>query len=220
MLNSILTNPITIRGLIISLVCALVLGILTALVFSFKNKCSSSFALTLVLLPVAMSMVVMMINGNLGVAVAVAGGFTLVRFRSIAGTGREISAIFAVMTLGVIIGMGYIVIAVIFFAVIALLVLLLTVTHFGESANEKLLRITIPEDYDYAGLFDDVFNKYGIKSSIYKIKTVNLGSLIEVTYKVTLPDGTFTKEMLDDIRARNANLGITVMNYEAEREML
>ena len=107
MLNSILTSPITLPGLLICLGCALILGVLTALVFSFKTRISTSLALTLAVLPVAMCMVVVMINGNLGIAVAVAGGFTLVRFRSIAGTGREISAVFIVMTLGVITGMGY-----------------------------------------------------------------------------------------------------------------
>ncbi|MCF0121565.1 MAG: DUF4956 domain-containing protein [Oscillospiraceae bacterium] len=220
MLNSILTTPITLTGLIITLVGSLILGILTSLVFSFKNRISSSLSMTLAILPVAMSMVVTMINGNLGIAVAVAGGFTLVRFRSIAGTGREISAVFTVMTLGVICGMGYMGIAVIFFLVIAVLVLILTALHFGENRSEKLLRVTIPEDYDYVGLFDDIFKQYGITASVERIKTTNMGTLIDVTYRVSIPGNTLTKEMLDAIRARNANLSITVANYEAEREAL
>lgn len=220
MLNSILTVPITLTGLIATLAGSLTMGILAALVFSYKNELSSSLSLTLVILPVSMSMVVVMINGNLGIAVAVAGGFTLVRFRSIAGTGREISAVFTVMTLGVICGMGYMGIAVIFFAVIAILVLVLTAVHFGEKRNEKLLRITIPENYDYVGLFDDVFREYGIRASIEKIKTTNMGSLIDVTYKVSLPGDTLEKETLDEIRARNGNLCVMVMNCEEEREKL
>ena len=141
MLNSILTTPITLTGLLITLAGSLIMGILTALVFSYKNKLSPSLSLTLAVLPVAMSVVTLIINGNLGIAVAVAGGFTLVRFRSIAGTGREISAVFTVMTLGVTCGMGYLGIAVIFFAVVAILVFALTALHFGEKQNEKLLRI-------------------------------------------------------------------------------
>ena len=220
MLNSILTTPLTIPGLVVTLLGSLVMGILTSLVFSYKNKLSSSLSLTLAILPVAMSMVVVMINGNLGVAVAVAGGFTLVRFRSIAGTGREISAVFTVMTLGVICGMGYIGIATIFFAVIAALVLLLTALGFGQKKAEKLLRITIPEDYDYTGLFDEIFDKYGVRAQIAKIKTTNMGSLIDVSYKVTLPGETVSKQMLDDIRSKNGNLGVMVANYEDEREKL
>jgi len=220
MLNSILTTPLTLSSLLITLFGSLIMGVLTALVFSYKNKFSSSLSLTLAILPVAMSMVTVMINGNLGVAVAVAGGFTLVRFRSVAGTGREISAVFSVMTLGVTCGMGYLGMAVIFFMVIAILVLVLTALHFGEKRNEKLLRVTIPEDYDYVGLFDDVFKKYGISASIDKIKTTNMGSLIDVTYKVTLPQDTLSKEILDEIRTRNGNLCVMVANYEAEREKL
>ncbi len=220
MLNSILTTPVTLTGLLITLAGSLIMGILTALVFSYKNKLSPSLSLTLAVLPAAMCMVTLMINGNLGVAVAVAGGFTLVRFRSIAGTGREISAVFTVMTLGVTCGMGYLGMAAIFFSVVALLVLALTALHFGEKQHEKLLRITLPEDYDYVGLFDDIFKKYGIRASIDKIKTTNMGSLIDVTYKVSLPGDTLTKDMLDELRARNGNLCVMVTNYEAEREKL
>ena len=219
MLNSILTSPLTLPGLLISLVCALALGILTALVFGWKNRISASLALTLALLPMAMCMVVVMINGNLGVAVAVAGGFTLVRFRSIAGTGREISAVFAVMTLGVICGMGYLIIALLFFALTAALVLALTALHFGEK-GEKLLRITIPEEYDYTVLFDDIFRKYGVSYTVERIKTTNMGSLIDVTYRVVLPGGMLPKPMLDELRSRNANLCIMLTGCEAAREML
>lgn len=220
MLNSILTTPITLAGLAATLLCAFVLGALSALVFSWKKPLSSSLSLTLVILPVAMSMVVVMINGNLGIAVAVAGGFTLVRFRSIAGTGKEISAVFTVMTLGVICGMGYLGIAAIFFAVIALIVVLLTALHFGESRNEKLLRITIPEDYDYSGLFDEIFAKYGVRATIDSIRTTNMGSLIDVSYRVTLPGEIMSKEMLDEIRTKNGNLSILLKSYAAEREQL
>jgi len=220
MLNSILTTPVTLEGLLVTLVGALVLGILTALVFSYKSKLSSSLSLTLSVLPVAMSMIVLMVNGNLGIAVAVAGGFTLVRFRSIAGTGREISAVFCVMTLGVICGLGYIGIAGVIFVVMALLVLVLTAVRFGEHPREKYLRVTIPEDYDYAGLFDDIFKKYKITASVDKIKTTNMGSLIEVTYKVTLPGDTLKKAALDELRTRNGNLCVMLTSCEESREKL
>lgn len=220
MLNSILTTPVTFTGLILTLLGALVFGTLSALVFSWRKPLSSSLSLTLVVLPVAMSMVVVMINGNLGMAVAVAGGFTLVRFRSIAGTGKEISAVFVVMTLGVICGMGYLGIAAIFFAVIALLVIVLTLLHFGEGRNEKLLRVTIPEDYDYEGLLDDVFAKYDMKATVDSVRTTNMGSLIDVTYRVSLQGETVPKAMLDDVRARNGNLGVVVRSASADREQL
>lgn len=217
--NSILGSSLTAASLLICLVSAIILGILTALVFNFKHPNSKSFALTLVLLPAAMAMVTMMINGNLGVAVAVAGGFTLVRFRSIAGNGRDISAIFIVMAMGVILGMGYVAVAAIFFVIVALTVILLTLINFGENINEKLIRVTIPEDYNYENLFDEVFAKYNAKAKIEKIKTTNMGSLIDVTYRVSLKNGV-SKEMLDDMRAKNGNLSIMVTNNIPERDSL
>ena len=219
LLNSIIGSSLSATSLIICLVSALVLGFLSSLVFSFKHPNSKSFALTLVLLPVAMTMVTMMINGNLGIAVAVAGGFTLVRFRSIAGNGRDISAVFVVMALGVILGMGYIAVAAIFFILVALTVIILTAINFGENNNEKLIRVTIPEDYNYENLFDDVFKKYKAKAKIMKIKTTNMGSLIDVTYLVSLKNGV-SKEMLDDMRAKNGNLSIMVTNNIPENESL
>lgn len=220
MFNSILTSPMTLSGFLLCLVSALLFGILTALVFSFKNRISSSFALTLAILPAAMCMVVMMINGNLGIAVAVAGSFTLVRFRSIAGTGREISAVFVVMALGVILGMGYLGIAALFFACIALPVLLLTALCFGEHPNEKCLRVTIPEDYDYTTLLSDVFAEHKVKAEIERIKTVNLGSLIEVTYRIILPGETMSKELLDAIRTKNGNLCVMLTSPDGDRDSL
>ena len=220
MLESILTSPITISQILICLGSALVGGFLMALVFMYKSRSSASFSITIAVLPITMAMVVMVINGNLGVAVAVAGGFALVRFRSIAGTGREISAVFIDMTLGVILGMGYIGIAGIFFVIMAALVLILTAANFGAHTHDKLLKITIPEDYDYTDLFDDVFRKYGIRASIEKIKTTNMGSLIDVTYRITMPGETVSKEMLNDLRARNANLSIIITNADHAKEML
>ena len=217
--NSILSSEVSFLSLLICLLCAVILGIFTSLIFSYKHPNSKSFSLTLVLLPVAMTMITMVINGNLGVAVAVAGGFTLVRFRSIAGNGRDISAVFIVMALGVILGMGYIAVAAVFFIFIALSVLILTKVNFGENSSQKLLKITIPEDYNYDNLFDDVFEKYGIKAEIEKIKTTNMGTLIDVTYRITVKNGV-TKEMLDDLRAKNGNLSIMVTNGIIENDTL
>ena len=220
MLNTILTTPATFTSFMLCLGTALILGVLTSLVFSYKHRLSSSLAFTLVILPVAMCMVIMMINGNLGLAVSVAGSFTLVRFRSIAGTGREISAIFVDMALGVITGMGYLGIAAVFFAVVAVTALVLTVLHFGEGIFEKMLKVTLPDNYDYSTLFDDVFAKYGIKASIERIKTTNLGSLIEVTYRISLPDSNIPKAFLDDIRAKNANLEVQIFSASELTERL
>jgi len=220
MLTSIFSTPVTVSEILITIGCGLAMGLLMALVFAFRSKSSASFSITLAVLPMTMAMVVLVINGNLGVAVAVAGGFALVRFRSIAGTGREISAIFIDMTIGVILGMGYLGAAAIFFAVIAMVVLALTAMKFGTRTNEKYLKITIPEDYDYSNLFDDIFEKYGTRATIEKIKTTNMGSLIDVTYRIHIPQAVIPKDMLDELRSRNANLSVMITNAESAKEML
>ena len=220
MLNSIITTPVTFQGLIVCFIASIAFGILTALVFGFRAQISKSFTLTLAILPIAMAMIIMLINGNLGIAVGVAGSFTLVRFRSIAGTGREISAIFVEMALGVACGMGYIGVAFIFFIIVTILVIMLTLLNFGGSSYDKVIKITIPEDFDYTYLFDDIFKKYSVKAQVEKVKTINLGSLIEVSYRVSMPSAVVPKAMLDEIRTRNANLSVIIANLDIERETL
>lgn len=214
MLNSIITLPITLPTLLICLVTAIALGIFTALVFSFRQHHSKSFMLTLALLPMAVCIVIMMVNGNIGAGIAVAGTFTLVRFRSIPGTAREISAIFVDMVIGFTLGMGYIGIAVVFFLLAALLTMILTLINFGvPSKIEKQLRITIPEDFDYNELFDDVFAKYTVKAEMEQIRTTNMGTLFELSYRVVFPDKKIPKEFIDELRTRNGNLNIIINDF-------
>ena len=207
-------------SLLICLISSMVLGVLTALVFLYKSKHSAGFALTLALLPMAVAVVIMLVNGNLGVGVAVAGAFTLVRFRSVPGTAREIAAIFTSMALGLALGMGYVGIAVIFFVLISIFTLILTAINFGAgSKNEKSLKITIPESFNYDGLFDEVFEKFGVRASLRKIKTTNMGTLFELTYDAVFPSGGIPKEFIDELRTRNGNLNI-VMGDFTDREIL
>ena len=220
MLNSIFAESQDIVSLLICFASSIALGVLTALVFLWKNKHSAGFALTLALLPMAVAMVIMLVNGNLGVGVAVAGAFALVRFRSVPGTAREISAIFTSMAIGLALGMGYIGIAVIFFILIAAFALILTAIDFGApSKHEKSLKITIPESFDYTGLFDEVFEKFGVKVTLRKIRTTNMGTLFELTYDAVFPDGNIPKEFIDEIRTRNGNLNIVVSDF-TDKEIL
>lgn len=208
------TAPLS--SFIIVLISAAVLGILTSFVFSFKMKHSKSFSLPLALLPMAVCVVIFLVNGRIGTGIAVAGAFTLVRFRSIPGTAREISAIFTAMVIGLALGTGYIGVSVIFFVLASVLTLVLTITGFGGgNASEKLLKITLPEDMDYHGLFDEVFAEYKIKARMTRVRSTNLGTLFELTYTVTFPDNEIPKAFLDAIRARNGNLNVSVSDVPA-----
>ena len=211
MLNSIFTSgQLTGSAFLICTGLALVLGLGTALLSMYKIKYSQSFAVTLAMLPAKVAVVIMLVNGNIGAGVAVAGGFSLVRFRSAAGNAREIGTIFLAMTLGLALGMGYVGLAILFFAIMALFTVLLTSLRFGDKKDgERTLKISIPESLDFEGLFDDLFAEYTTLSELDKVKTTNMGTLDELTYRVILKDAAKTKEFLDELRCRNGNLTIS-----------
>lgn len=220
MLDSIISSGITIQNFIICTAISIVLGIGTAMVGTFRTKCSQSLIIALAVLPAVVQIVIMLVNGNIGAGVAVAGAFGLVRYRSTPGTAKEISSIFLAMAVGLATGMGYVVMAVIFFAIIAALMLVLTITGFGSgNSAERVLKITIPEDMEYNNLFDDIFEKYTKKYTLEKVKTSNMGTMYELQYSIVLKDKNMPKEFFDQIRCRNGNLNI-ICSVENEREML
>ena len=210
MLNSITSAGMTTWTFLLCILLAVVLGIGTAIVFSFMARNSASMALTLSIMPAAIAIVIMMVNGNVGAGVAVAGAFTLVRFRSVPGTAREIAAIFMDMAVGLACGMGHIWIAILFFVIMAVLVIALTLFGFGERSGNQQLKITIPENLDYNDLFDDLFKKYTSSWELVRVRTTNMGTLYELCYDVVLKDEKKTKAFMDEIRCRNGNLNITL----------
>ena len=213
MFNSIFAGGATVISILIMLAAAAALGILNSLVFSFRTIQSKSFAVMLALLPIVSAVIIFTVNDNLGVGVAVAGAFTLVRFRSVAGNGREMLAIFASMAIGMLLGMGYIAFAVLVFASVAVLFLIVTITGLGERHEVRTLKIRIPEDLDYDGLFDDVFDRYTTMHQLEKVRTVNMGTMYELTYSVSFRDLSKSKQMIDEIRVRNGNLNVSIGSY-------
>ncbi len=206
------------------LICSAVsilLGLVVAFVYMYRNVYGKSFVVTLALLPVIVQAVIMLVNGNLGTGVAVLGAFSLVRFRSIPGSAREIGSIFFAMAIGLATGMGYLTFAVIFTVLVGVLTLLFSCTRFGDQRHaEKLLKITIPENLDYSGIFDDLFARYTLKSEMIKVKTTNMGSLYELHYHILLRDIKQEKQLIDDLRCRNGNLDITCGKVPLSREEL
>ena len=220
MLDSILTSSFTWESFLLCTAVSLILGLGTACLARFRSRTTQSMAVTLALLPAMVQLVIMLVNGNLGAGVAVAGAFSLVRFRSAPGTAREISAIFLAMAIGLATGMGYVVLAVLFFAVIAVFLLALTVLGFGSGdAQERELRITIPEELDYDGLFDDLFAKYTDGAVLERVKTTGMGTLYELRYRIRLKEACVPKAFLDELRCRNGNLSI-VCGKSVEKETL
>lgn len=201
MLESVIGTSITLQSFLLCTAVSLVLGIGLAFVAGYRQKTSSSFAVTLALLPAVVQLVIMLVNGNIGTGVAVAGAFSLVRFRSAPGTAREIGVLFLAMALGL---------AVLAFVLLAGALLGLTALGFGEQKTAaRVLKITIPESLDYDGLFDDIFAQYTRRCTLTRVKTSNMGTLYELEYAVTLPEDVPPKAFLDALRCRNGNLNIT-----------
>ncbi|MBR6741893.1 MAG: DUF4956 domain-containing protein [Clostridia bacterium] len=214
--DSAQAQTIGVGNFLLCLGVALALGLVIAAVYAWKNEHSASFMLTLALLPAVVCVVIMMVNGNIGAGVAVAGAFSLVRFRSAPGSAKEIVTIFLAMGTGLIAGMGYLGFAALFCVVMCLtLVLYGIITGNTDHAAQRTLKITIPEDLDYTGAFDDIFAQYTKKSELVKVKTTNMGSMFRLTYDVTLKNASAEKEMIDRIRERNGNLEIMVSKQES-----
>ena len=183
----------------------------------YRTRYTKSLAVTLAFLPAVVCVVIMMVNGNVGAGVAVAGAFSLVRFRSAPGSAKEIAAIFLAMAAGLIVGMGYIGFAFLFTVILCGMCMLYNRLDFGTKKNAalyKTLHITIPEDLDYSDVFDDIFKEYTAEHELVRVKTTNMGSMFRLTYAITLRDAALEKEFIDKIRCRNGNLEITVSKQE------
>ena len=213
-----LTQTISVENFLLCLGISLALGLLMAGVYMWKNEHTKSFLVTLALLPAVVCVVIMMVNGNVGAGVAVAGAFSLVRFRSAPGSAKEIVTIFLAMGTGLISGMGYLGFATLFAVIMCTMFLFynfLAGSTPRSAATRKTFQITIPEDLDYTGAFDDIFLAYTKSSELIKVKTTNMGSMFRLTYHVTLKDAAMEKQMIDCIRERNGNLEIMVSKQES-----
>ncbi|MBE6018293.1 MAG: DUF4956 domain-containing protein [Lachnospiraceae bacterium] len=217
--DSSMTTVIPVSSFLLCVAVSLVIGIILAASYMIKSSYTKSFIVTLALLPAVVCVVIMMVNGNIGAGVAVAGAFSLIRFRSVAGKARDIVAVFIGMGAGLIAGMGYLAYAALFTIVLCVFMVIYTVTGFGKKnmkRAEKTLTVTIPEDLDYTDVFEDLFNEYTTECDLVKVKTSNMGSLYKLKYDLTLKDASKEKELLDKIRCRNGNLEIS-MSVREER---
>ena len=214
MFTSILneTATLSITDALICMTSSVILGLVVALTHTLTKKYTKNFITVLVLLPLLVQVVIMMVNGNLGTSVAILGAFSLIRFRSMPGTSRELLSIFEAMAIGLSIGMGHIIFAVVFTILISLTLLVLSKIKFGEKPKTQNIKILIPEDLDYTNAFEDILDKYTKKHEILKVKTTNLGSMYEITYNIELKEIN-EKEFIDELRTRNGNLNIT-LNHE------
>lgn len=212
MFSSVLTGTssgLSITSVMICIAASLLCGLIVSIVYKLCENPSKSFLMTIALLPVIVQLVILMVNGNLGVGVAVAGSFSLVRFRSLPGKASDILIIFIAMGLGLMTGMGYVMLACASAVIICLIYMVFSKTALLDSdPSYRSMRITIPEDLDYITVFEDIFSKYTKKADESAVRTINLGTMYQVTYDVRLRDPSLEKEMIDAIRVRNGNLPV------------
>lgn len=207
------TSVISPGNFLLCLSVSLVMGVMLALAYVYSSRCTKSFVFTLALLPAVVCVVIMMVNGNIGTGVAVAGAFSLVRFRSVPGTAKEIGILFLAMGAGLIAGMGYLGYAVLFTAIMSIVTVIFNRVDFGAKKKShlyKTLTVTIPEDLQYAEVFDEILHSFTTEYDLIRVKTTNMGSMYRLTYNITLQKDADVKQLIDQLRCRNGNLEISV----------
>ncbi len=214
MLNSLFSNTtssIELSSIIICSIVSIILGFIIAFTHMKTSKYSKNFLITLVILPVLVQTIMIMVNGNLGTSVAIVGAFSLVRFRSIPGTSKEILSVFFAMAIGLATGMGHVFFASLMTIIVSLAIFLFSyIKLFDKNNKERILRIAIPENLDYTNMFNDIFDKYTKKIELTQVKTTNMGSLFDLSYNIILKSDINEKEFIDELRVKNGNLKITL----------
>ena len=218
--NIFITNGITINQFLLCLICSLFVGFIIAAMDTLRqNVHSRSFVATIALLPAIVSIVILVVGGNIGAGIAVVGAFSLVRFRSIPGTAEEISIIFLAMASGLLIGAGYLGYAVLFVLIVGGISLVLTRIGYklNENPKEQILKITIPEDIDYSAEIETIIKDYTLSQKLISMRTINMGSMFRLTYSITMDPHADPKKMIDSIRERNGNLEV-ILTCEIQEE--
>ena len=203
------------------LIVAIVIGIMIAMTAMWCEEHTKSMILSLVFLPSIVAIVIIMVNGNLGTGVAIAGAFSLVRFRSVPGKAMDICMIFLAMAMGLAVGIGYLIFAVAATVLLCIVIFVLYKIGFGNKKKEhKIWNITVPENLSYTKAFEDVFSEYQVTANLVNVKTANMGSVYHLTYEISVIDIDKEKELIDAIRCRNGNLPISVGIAHEPNEIL
>lgn len=206
------TVDVTLGYSLTTLIIAFALGAIISFTYMKTQAAyTQSFALTMVVLPAIIAIIILLIGSNIARAFSLAGAFSIIRFRSAPGDPKDIAFVLFTMAAGLACGVGAFDYAVLFTIALCALMFLLKVVKFGTNRSaQKLLKVTIPENLGYEEAFDEVFRMFNVSYELRKVRTTELGSLYELVYAVTLDSGTNQKELLDAIRCRNGNLDISL----------
>lgn len=210
------SSSVELWAILVCTLVSLILGVIVAYTHKKTSRYSKNFLITLAILPVLVQTVMIMVNGNLGTSIAIVGAFSLVRFRSLPGTSKEILSVFFAMAIGLATGMGHV-----FFASVMTIIVSISIISFNKlkffdlNPYTKMLKIVIPENLDYTNMFDDIFEKFVKDYKLEKVKMTNMGSLFELNYRITLKNGINERKFIDELRIRNGNLKI-ILSHELD----
>jgi len=214
------TDTLTLENAIICTAASVILGTVIAFSYYKTGKSNKHFMVSLAVMPAMVQTIVMLVNGNLGTSVAIVGAFSLVRFRSVPGSSRDISSIFFAMVVGVATGtgnIGYASFITIFICAVILAAYSLPICAAQEKC--KMLKVTIYENLDYNSVFDDLFGQYLKKCELVNVKTTNMGSMYQLQYNIEFKDNLQEKEFIDALRCRNGNLTIVCGKTDVLEEL-
>ena len=216
-----LVSSVSASSFLLCSIVSIVLGLVIAGVYMFRHRYSKNFVVTLALLPLIVQMVITLVNGNLGAGIAVMGVFNLVRFRSIPGSAKDIGSVFFAMAIGLATGMGFIALAVLFTFIVGVVNVVYVLSPFGRPQQpEKVLRVTVPEDLEFDGMFDAVLARYTAEHELTEVCTTNMGSLYQLEYQVRLAQPGIEKRLMDEVRCLNGNLKVSLSNAQVSKEVL
>jgi hypothetical protein len=215
--NTILTGSTSIGIFLACIISAIIAGILISVIYIFthrKETFSQSYVMSIIMLPGIVALIILLINDT-SKALGLAGAFSLVRFRSVPGDPKDIAYIFFSMAVGVSCGLGYIGFAVAFIIILSAFILLLNTFRYGSPKSSSMtLKITVPENLNYQGLFDSILNENTVSWHLKRVKTVDFGTLFDLVYSIELKDGIDQKKFIDSIRTLNGNLNVTLILYK------
>jgi uncharacterized membrane protein YhiD involved in acid resistance len=213
------TDSVGPQEFLICMVSALAAGMILSGLYIIRNRHTDSYAVTVACIPPIVAAVIMAVSGSIGAGIAVAGAFSLVRFRSAPGSAKEMAVIFLSMASGLLCGMGYIAYAVIFAVFVGMVFFVLTTLNYGGGGKNKadrIVKITVPEDLDYSTEIESVMGDYTSSYELISVKSVNMGSMLKLKYRATMNDLSKQKEFIDKVRVRNRNLEVAVLREETD----
>lgn len=216
-----LVSGVTSAEFLMCCLASIVLGAISAAVYMFRHNYSKSFVVTLAILPLIVQAVITLVNGNLGAGIAVMGVFNLVRFRSIPGSARDIGSVFFAMAIGLATGMGFLSLAVLFTVIVSIVNVVYALSPFGKQAEQpKMLTVSVPEDLNFDGMFDEVLARFTAEHELMEIRTTNMGSLYQLKYSLRMKNAGEEKQMIDEIRCLNGNLKVILGMMPATQNTL